>query len=85
MMLLVDEQGEAGVSNVLRILNEELRHAMLFSGTATLADIGYVEAVMYCVLPMKLTAFMLFGVMQTCLRASWCAPASVVTVRSVFC
>ncbi|KAF1781435.1 Aldolase-type TIM barrel [Phytophthora cactorum] len=32
--------GEAGVSNVLRILNDELKHAMLFSGTAKLADIG---------------------------------------------
>ncbi|POM61946.1 Peroxisomal (S)-2-hydroxy-acid oxidase [Phytophthora palmivora] len=32
--------GEAGVSNVLRILNEELKHAMLFSGTAKLADIS---------------------------------------------
>ncbi|CAH0484559.1 unnamed protein product [Peronospora farinosa] len=32
--------GEEGVSNVLRILNEELKHAMLFSGTAKLADIG---------------------------------------------
>ncbi|KAF4320813.1 hypothetical protein BBO99_00002904 [Phytophthora kernoviae] len=37
--------GEDGVSNVLRILNEELKHAMLFSGTATLADIGYVVTV----------------------------------------
>ncbi|KAH7464873.1 hypothetical protein PRIC1_005533 [Phytophthora ramorum] len=32
--------GEAGVASVLRILNEELKHAMLFSGTAKLADIG---------------------------------------------
>ncbi|CAH0516643.1 unnamed protein product [Peronospora belbahrii] len=32
--------GEEGVSNVLRLLNEELKHAMLFSGTAKLADIG---------------------------------------------
>uniref|UniRef100_A0AAV1UZM8 FMN hydroxy acid dehydrogenase domain-containing protein n=1 Tax=Peronospora matthiolae TaxID=2874970 RepID=A0AAV1UZM8_9STRA len=32
--------GEAGVSSVLRILNEELKHVMLFSGTASLADIG---------------------------------------------
>ncbi|KAG6961231.1 hypothetical protein JG688_00009209 [Phytophthora aleatoria] len=34
--------GEAGVSSVLRILNDELKHAMLFSGTASLADIGPV-------------------------------------------
>ncbi|KAK1937933.1 Peroxisomal (S)-2-hydroxy-acid oxidase GLO5 [Phytophthora citrophthora] len=32
--------GEAGVLSVLRILNNELKHAMLFSGTASLADIG---------------------------------------------
>jgi isopentenyl diphosphate isomerase/L-lactate dehydrogenase-like FMN-dependent dehydrogenase len=35
------QQGEAGVSSVLRILNEELKHAMLFAGTASLKDIGY--------------------------------------------
>ncbi|KAF1785799.1 Aldolase-type TIM barrel [Phytophthora cactorum] len=35
-------QGKAGVSSVLRILNDELKHAMLFSGTASLADIGCV-------------------------------------------
>ncbi|KAF1786191.1 Aldolase-type TIM barrel [Phytophthora cactorum] len=34
--------GKAGVSSVLRILNDELKHAMLFSGTASLADIGCV-------------------------------------------
>ncbi|KAI9909994.1 hypothetical protein PsorP6_009936 [Peronosclerospora sorghi] len=33
-------EGEDGVANVFRILNE-LKHAMLFSGTATLADIRY--------------------------------------------
>ncbi|KAL4167205.1 hypothetical protein KRP22_012691 [Phytophthora ramorum] len=32
--------GEAGVASVLRILNDELKHAMLFSGTTSLADIG---------------------------------------------
>ncbi|KAJ0399638.1 hypothetical protein ATCC90586_007011 [Pythium insidiosum] len=32
--------GEEGVFNVLKILNEELKHAMMFSGTARLADIG---------------------------------------------
>lgn len=32
--------GEAGVSSVLRILNQELKHAMLFAGTKTLADIN---------------------------------------------
>ncbi|TDH68921.1 hypothetical protein CCR75_000275 [Bremia lactucae] len=32
--------GEAGVSNVLRIINDELKHTMLFSGTATLTDIS---------------------------------------------
>lgn len=32
--------GEAGVSNVLRILTDELKHTMLFSGTSKLADIG---------------------------------------------
>uniref|UniRef100_H3G504 FMN hydroxy acid dehydrogenase domain-containing protein n=1 Tax=Phytophthora ramorum TaxID=164328 RepID=H3G504_PHYRM len=40
--------GEAGVASVLRILNEELKHAMLFSGTAKLADIGYVEGHFIC-------------------------------------
>ncbi|KAI9909962.1 hypothetical protein PsorP6_010175 [Peronosclerospora sorghi] len=33
--------GEDGVANVFRILNNELKHAILFSGTATLADIRY--------------------------------------------
>lgn len=37
-------QGEAGVLSVLDILNEELKHAMLFSGTARLADIGCVNS-----------------------------------------
>jgi hypothetical protein len=43
-LVLSCEQGEAGVASVLRILNEELKHAMLFAGTAKLADIGYVKA-----------------------------------------
>ncbi|RLN31361.1 hypothetical protein BBJ28_00021030 [Nothophytophthora sp. Chile5] len=49
------QQGEAGVANVLRILNEELKHAMLFSGTATLADIGYVQFEMLVPGPGKAT------------------------------
>ncbi|KAL8006761.1 putative FMN-dependent dehydrogenase, alpha-hydroxy acid dehydrogenase, FMN-dependent [Plasmopara halstedii] len=39
--------GEAGVINVLRILTDELKHAMLFSGTARLADIGYVKLCLF--------------------------------------
>jgi hypothetical protein len=35
-------QGQEGVSNVLQILNDELKHAMLFAGTARIADIKYV-------------------------------------------
>lgn len=30
------------MTNVLKILNDELKHAMLFAGTASLADIKYV-------------------------------------------
>uniref|UniRef100_K3X2I6 FMN hydroxy acid dehydrogenase domain-containing protein n=1 Tax=Globisporangium ultimum (strain ATCC 200006 / CBS 805.95 / DAOM BR144) TaxID=431595 RepID=K3X2I6_GLOUD len=35
----LSHSGEAGVSSVLEILNDELKHAMLFSGTRQLADI----------------------------------------------
>ncbi|KAI9983240.1 hypothetical protein PInf_007169 [Phytophthora infestans] len=38
--IFVGRPGEAGVSSVLRVLNAELKHAMLFAGTASLADIG---------------------------------------------
>ncbi|KAI9916663.1 hypothetical protein PsorP6_017903 [Peronosclerospora sorghi] len=41
---LIQWMGEDGVANVLRILNNELKHAMLFSGTATLADIRYGDS-----------------------------------------
>lgn len=38
----LSHSGEDGVLSVLRILNEELKHAMLFAGTKSLADIGCV-------------------------------------------
>lgn len=39
--------GEEGVLSVLRILNDELKHAMLFAGTRQLSDIGCVLIVSY--------------------------------------
>ncbi|GAB9474640.1 hypothetical protein Gpo141_00011760 [Globisporangium polare] len=36
----LSHSGEDGVLSVLRILNEELKHAMLFAGTKSLANIG---------------------------------------------
>ncbi|DBA04371.1 TPA: hypothetical protein N0F65_002133 [Lagenidium giganteum] len=46
----LSHSGEEGVFEVLRILNDELRHTMLFSGTPRLADI---RAIMATLTPLK--------------------------------